>query len=308
VFGLKKLKLGSVRSLIIDEVDNLLQDPFIGEVQMLIDSMPLLNRKKDADAVDGALSSSSGMPKTKPDLREPDSNPNSLLVDYDSSNNKNNMDDDDENELEDDYEQDNEEEEEEEESSGSTIEAAEMVGGNYKKFICLSSATGNSQAVKSFASLRCGENNWSLVAAKTSAQLPSTITHGLVSCARIKSLDILRKILNAQPTVKCALIFVNDPYRVNIIVDKLAENGIIAAPLHGDTSKEDRKEIISRLRDGRLSLAVSTELAARGLDLPELTHVINFELPTDAQHYVHRYYGQLNTIILSFNSNAKNYL
>ena len=48
------------------------------------------------------------------------------------------------------------------------------------------------------------------------------------------------------------------------------------------------KEIISRLRDGRLNLVVTTELAARGLDIPDLTHVINFELPTDAQHYVHR--------------------
>ena len=48
------------------------------------------------------------------------------------------------------------------------------------------------------------------------------------------------------------------------------------------------QEIISRLRDGRLNLVVTTELAARGLDIPDLTHVINFELPTDAQHYVHR--------------------
>jgi ATP-dependent RNA helicase DeaD len=49
-----------------------------------------------------------------------------------------------------------------------------------------------------------------------------------------------------------------------------------------------QQEIISRLRDGRLNLVVTTELAARGLDIPDLTHVINFELPTDAQHYVHR--------------------
>ena len=42
------------------------------------------------------------------------------------------------------------------------------------------------------------------------------------------------------------------------------------------------------MRDGRLRLIVSTELAARGLDLPELTHVVNFDLPTDSQHYIHR--------------------
>ena len=64
--------------------------------------------------------------------------------------------------------------------------------------------------------------------------------------------------------------------------------GIIAAPLHGDTNKEDRKDILARLRDGRLPFVITTELAARGIDIPDLTHVINFELPTDAQHYVHR--------------------
>lgn len=64
--------------------------------------------------------------------------------------------------------------------------------------------------------------------------------------------------------------------------------GLVAAPLHGDSTKEDRKEILARLKDGRLKLVVCTELAARGLDIPDLTHVINFELPTDASHYIHR--------------------
>ena len=49
------------------------------------------------------------------------------------------------------------------------------------------------------------------------------------------------------------------------------------------------QEVLARLRDGRLKLVVTTELAARGLDFPNLTHVINFELPTDSQHYVHRW-------------------
>ena len=143
--------------------------------------------------------------------------------------------------------------------------------------------------MRAFADEKCGTGGWSLVSAKSAAQLPSSISHGLISCARIKSLELLRKVLNAQPEVKCALIFVNDPHRVDVVVEKLAESNLIAAPLHGETPKEDRKEIITRLRDGRLSLAVTTELAARGLDFPDLTHVINFELPTDAQHYVHRY-------------------
>lgn len=50
----------------------------------------------------------------------------------------------------------------------------------------------------------------------------------------------------------------------------------------------DLQEILMRLKDGRLKLVVATEMAARGLDIPQLTHVINYELPTDAEHYVHR--------------------
>lgn len=46
---------------------------------------------------------------------------------------------------------------------------------------------------------------------------------------------------------------------------------------------------MARIKDGRLRYVVTTELAARGIDIPDLSHVINFELPTDAPHYVHRY-------------------
>ena len=46
---------------------------------------------------------------------------------------------------------------------------------------------------------------------------------------------------------------------------------------------------MERFRDGRVTILVATELASRGLDVPEISHVINFDLPTDSQHYLHRY-------------------
>jgi ATP-dependent RNA helicase DeaD len=58
--------------------------------------------------------------------------------------------------------------------------------------------------------------------------------------------------------------------------------------MSGDMEKEDRTDIMRRLQDGRLGMVVSTEMAARGIDVPMLTHVINYDLPTDAEHYVHR--------------------
>ncbi|CAM9821560.1 unnamed protein product, partial [Phaeothamnion confervicola] len=75
---------------------------------------------------------------------------------------------------------------------------------------------------------------------------------------------------------------------VTWLTDKLGEAGIIAAPLSGLSSKEDRTEIMRRLQDGRLGAVVTTEMAARGLDVARLTHVVNYDLPTDADHYVHR--------------------
>merc|ERR1711966_455167 len=64
--------------------------------------------------------------------------------------------------------------------------------------------------------------------------------------------------------------------------------GFVAAPLHGKSSKEDRREVIERMKDGRLQFVVATELEARGLDIPGVTHVINLELPTNGPGYVHR--------------------
>lgn len=65
---------------------------------------------------------------------------------------------------------------------------------------------------------------------------------------------------------------------------------IIAAPLHGGASagKGDRAEVSKALREGFVGVVVATEMAARGLDAPFLTHVINLDLPTDASHFAHR--------------------
>ena len=66
--------------------------------------------------------------------------------------------------------------------------------------------------------------------------------------------------------------------------------GIVAAPLAGGSKsdKMDRAEVAKALREGYVGIVVATELAARGLDAPLLTHVINLDLPTDASHYAHR--------------------
>jgi superfamily II DNA/RNA helicase len=103
-------------------------------------------------------------------------------------------------------------------------------------------------------------------------------------------LDTLKKILYTEPVPQQVLIFVDNARRVGIVVDKLAEMSIIAAPLHGGSGSEksDRTEVNKLFREGYIGLVVATEMAARGIDAPFLTHVINLDLPTDASHYAHR--------------------
>lgn len=127
------------------------------------------------------------------------------------------------------------------------------------------------------------------VGGKTKTRVSRTVMHGVVHVPHRRfALETLRRILHTDPLPQQILIFVSDARRVPIVVDRLADRGIIAAPLHGDSDKTDRAEVSKALRDGYVGIVVSTELAARGLDAPLLTHVINMDLPTDASHYAHR--------------------
>jgi superfamily II DNA/RNA helicase len=118
-----------------------------------------------------------------------------------------------------------------------------------------------------------------------------TVIHGVVHVLHQRlALESLRKILHTEPIPQQILVFVENSRKVKIVIEKLEGMGIIAAPLHGGmgSEKTDRAEVSKALREGYVGLVVATELAARGLDAPLLTHVINFDLPTDASHYAHR--------------------
>jgi len=122
-------------------------------------------------------------------------------------------------------------------------------------------------------------------------QVSRTVLHGVVHLPHRRfALEAVRRILHTEPIPQQILIFVENARKVDIVVEKLADRGIIAAPLHGGTGSEkmDRAEVSRALREGYVGIVVATELAARGLDAPLLTHVINLDLPTDASHYAHR--------------------
>jgi len=118
-----------------------------------------------------------------------------------------------------------------------------------------------------------------------------TTIHGSLHVAHQRlALEALRKVLYTNPQPQQVLIFVDNSRRVGVVIDKLANMDIVAAPLHGGSGSEkgDRAEVNKALREGYVGIVVATEMAARGIDAPYLTHVINLDLPTDGSHYAHR--------------------
>eukprot|EP00884_Botryococcus_braunii_P017598 jgi/Botrbrau1/4521/Bobra.60_2s0012.1 len=84
------------------------------------------------------------------------------------------------------------------------------------------------------------------------------------------------------------LVFVETKRSADALEDFLAGHGFPATSIHGDRSQQEREAALRSFRSGRTPILVATDVAARGLDIPHVTHVINFDLPTDIDDYVHR--------------------
>ena len=94
--------------------------------------------------------------------------------------------------------------------------------------------------------------------------------------------------LIADGNWKQVLIFTRTKHRANKLSDKLVKAGITSAAIHGNKSQGARTKALAAFKSGRVRVLVATDIAARGLDIPLLPHVINFELPNIAEDYVHR--------------------
>lgn len=97
----------------------------------------------------------------------------------------------------------------------------------------------------------------------------------------------LKRIVDHNPGIY-AIIFCRTRQETQEVADKLARDGYQAEPLHGDLSQLQRDRIMDRFRRREIQLLVATDVAARGLDIQDLTHVINFNLPDDLAAYTHR--------------------
>lgn len=84
------------------------------------------------------------------------------------------------------------------------------------------------------------------------------------------------------------LIFVRTRQDTMDLTEQLQSSGFKASPLSGDLTQVQREQTVSQLRSGHIEILVATDVVARGLDVPEITHVINYDLPGDSESYVHR--------------------
>ena len=115
----------------------------------------------------------------------------------------------------------------------------------------------------------------------------ATIQHLYVECGRMdKDRTLVRLMETENPT--SAIIFCNTKSNVHYVTAVLKGFGYNADELSADLSQNRREEVLSRLREGKVRLLVATDVAARGIDIPDLSHVFLYEPPEDRESYIHR--------------------
>jgi superfamily II DNA/RNA helicase len=117
-----------------------------------------------------------------------------------------------------------------------------------------------------------------------------TVTQSLVSCGREphEKRDVLRHLIRSATDLQNAIIFCNRKREVALLHRSLQKHGFSAVALHGDMEQPARTAALDQFRKGEMPLLVASDVAARGLDIPEVSHVFNFDVPHHPDDYVHR--------------------
>jgi ATP-dependent RNA helicase RhlE len=117
-------------------------------------------------------------------------------------------------------------------------------------------------------------------------QEPGEIDHHFVAVTPENKVEKLVELLNAERGL--VLVFVRTKRGADRLAQKLARFDIHAAAMHGDKTQAAREKALARFEEGKVKTLIATDVAARGLDLSDITHVINFDPPEDDKGYIHR--------------------
>ncbi len=125
------------------------------------------------------------------------------------------------------------------------------------------------------------------VSVKSTTTTAANVTHRHLKVAHAQKLDVLTRILEVE-NFDGMIVFVRTKQATEELAERLRARGYSAAAINGDMVQVQRERTIDQLRKGKLDILVATDVAARGLDVERITHVINHDIPTDTESYVHR--------------------
>jgi len=119
------------------------------------------------------------------------------------------------------------------------------------------------------------------------APVNANIDHAYLTCEERDKPDLLRKLIHACKPER-AIVFVHKNESAEEVASKLAHHQVPAADLHGAFDKNDRKRAMDGFRSGQIKILIASDVAARGLDIKGVTHIFNFDAPTESKAYLHR--------------------
>ncbi|MCZ8063784.1 DEAD/DEAH box helicase [Silanimonas sp.] len=125
------------------------------------------------------------------------------------------------------------------------------------------------------------------VAIKAKTTTATNIRQRMWMVSGLHKLDALTRILEAE-TYDAMIIFARTKQATQELAEKLAARGLAAAAIHGDVQQAQRERTIQQLKDRKIDILVATDVAARGLDVERISHVLNYDIPYDTESYVHR--------------------
>ena len=129
--------------------------------------------------------------------------------------------------------------------------------------------------------------NPTMVAVTPPASVSNLITQQVMFVEQTDKRQLLTEILSRDTTGR-ALVFTRTKHRANKVVKQLLKAGITADAIHSNKSQTARQRALSAFDRGRIKVLVATDIAARGIDIEGISHVINYEMPDDPKSYVHR--------------------
>ncbi len=125
------------------------------------------------------------------------------------------------------------------------------------------------------------------ISVKTKTTTSANITQRYLVVSYPQKVDALTRILEVE-NFEAMIVFVRTKSETETLAEKLRARGYSAAAISGDVAQAQRERTVNQLKAGKLDILVATDVAARGLDVDRITHVVNFDLPIDTESYVHR--------------------